>query len=135
MNDQATPAEFRFPDGSGPNATDDDRKRTSYLTADEVQAAQTLHKRAPLALCNVSMGFFSLARYFGGLTFQGCHYTYMQGHDECVRDDVLRLVSKLRKQPPSKAPAADEQPMLDLEPNARLSEPQRPAQEVEDGTK
>lgn len=23
-----------------------------YLTADEVQAAQTLHKRAPFALCN-----------------------------------------------------------------------------------
>jgi len=82
-------------------------ERTSYLTADEVQAAQTLHKRAPFALPNVSMGFFSIARYYGGLTYQGCHYTYMPGHDECVRDDVLRLVAKLRKKT---AP----QPMLNL---------------------
>lgn len=86
---------------------------TSYLTADEVQAAQTLHQRAPYALCNVSRGFFSIARHYGGLTFQGCHYTYMPGHDECVRDDVLRLVMNLRKKNASKAAAAP-QPTLDL---------------------
>ncbi len=101
-------------EGLGPNAQDDDRERTSYLTADEVQAAQTLHKRAPFALCNVSMGFSSIARHCGGLTFQGCHYTYMPGHDECVRDDVLRLVTKLRKKPAGKTEAPAPQPMLDL---------------------
>lgn len=94
--------------------TDDrERERTSYLTADEVQAAQALHKRAPFALCNVSMGFFSIARHYGGMTFQGCHYTYMPGHDECVRDDVLRLVTKRRKKPASKATALAAQSMLD----------------------
>lgn len=72
-------------------------ERTSYLTADEVQAVSHLHRVAPYALCNVSHGFFSIARHYGGLTYQGCHYTYMTGHDECVRDDVLRLVTKLRK--------------------------------------
>ena len=72
-------------------------ERTSFLTADEVQAAQTLHQRAPYALSNVSQGFFSIARHYGGLTFQDCHYTYIDGHDECVRDDVLKLVTKMRK--------------------------------------
>lgn len=97
-----------------PRAEDDERERTSYLTADEVQAAQTLHQRAPYALCNVSMSYFSIARHYGGLTFRGCHYTYMPGHDECVRDDVLRLVTKLRKKPASKKEAPAQQPMLDL---------------------
>lgn len=72
-------------------------ERTSYLTAEEVQAAQKLHKRAPFALCNVSQGFFSIARHCGGLVFQDCRYTYMEGHDECVRDDVLKMVRKMRK--------------------------------------
>ena len=101
-------------EGLGPNPEDDERERTSYLTADEVQAAQALHKRAPFALCNVSMGFFSIARHYGGCTFQDCHYTYMPGHDECVRDDVLRLVTKLRKKPASKKEAPAPQPMLGL---------------------
>lgn len=103
-----------FSEGLGPNAHDEDRERTSYLTFDEVQAAQMLHKRAPYALCNVSMGFFSIARHYGGITYQGCHYTYMPGHDECVRDDVLRLVAKLRKTPASKKTQPSQQPMLDL---------------------
>ncbi len=68
--------------------------RTSYLTAAEVRAAQVLHQRAPYALTNVSCSFFSVARHYGALTFQGCSYTYMPGHDECVRDDVLRLVPR-----------------------------------------
>jgi hypothetical protein len=100
--------------GLGHNAQDDDRERTSYLTADEVQAAQKLHQRAPYALFNVSRGFFSIARHYGGLTYQGCHYTYMPGHDECVRDDVLRLVTKQRKKQASKKGMLAPQPMLDL---------------------
>ena len=82
-------------------------ERTNYLSADEVSAAtEKLHKRAPYALCNVSMGFFSIARHYGGLTFQGCSYVYMDGHDECVRDDVLKLVTKMRKRKPAKDAAA-----------------------------
>ena len=69
----------------------------SYLTEDELQAAMKLHQRAPYALCNVSQGFFSIARHYGGLNFQDCHYTYIDGHDECVRDDVLKLVTKMRR--------------------------------------
>ena len=108
------PLALRFSEGLGPNATGDDREHTSYLTADEVMAAQKLHKRAPYALCNVSRGFFSIARHYGGCTFQGCHYTYMQGHDECVRDDVLLLVTKLRKVPASKKTKPEPPHLFDL---------------------
>lgn len=87
-------------------------EQTSYLSADEVQAAQSLHKRAPYSLCDVSHGFFSIARHYGGLTFQGCDYTYMPGHDECVRNDVLLMVTKMRKAGQKADPAA--QPALDL---------------------
>jgi hypothetical protein len=69
----------------------------SYLTAEEVQAAQLLHQRAPYALCHVSDGFFSIARHYGGLTYNNCSYTYVPEHDECVRDDVLRMVTARRK--------------------------------------
>jgi hypothetical protein len=89
-------------------------RSTSYLTADEVQAAQALHTRAPYALCNVSNGFFSLARHCGGLTYQGCKYAYIPGHDECVRYDVLRLVKRLRKRPVATGEAHAVHPMLDL---------------------
>lgn len=71
---------------------------TSYLTAAEVQAAQSLHKRAPYSITGISHSIFSLARHYGGMTYQGCYYTYMAPpHDECVRDDVLRVVTKMRK--------------------------------------
>jgi hypothetical protein len=90
---------------------------TSYLTEDEMCMAHTLHSRAPYVLRGVSKGFFSLARHYGGLTFQGCHYTYIPPHDECVRDDVLKMVGKTRrKTSASKKPAPEPQPMLDFEP-------------------
>ena len=90
-------------------------KRTSYLTADEVRAAQVLHQRAPYALTNVSCSFFNVARHYGALTFQGCSYTYMPGHDECVRDDVLRLVGKLRRLKTKAAAPEAEQLALPME--------------------
>ncbi len=89
---------------------------TSYLTEDELCMAHTLHSRAPYILRGVSKGFFSLARHYGGLTFQGCHYTYIPPHDECVRDDVMKMVAKMRKKSASKNPAPEPQPMLDFEP-------------------
>ena len=78
-------------------------ERTSYLTADEVAAIQVLPKGAPYSLCNVSAGYFSVARHAGGCTLHGYRYTYIHGHDECVRDDVLKFVRKLRKKKPAEA--------------------------------
>lgn len=73
-------------------------KTTDYLTAAEVAAAQALHKRAPYSITGISSSIFSIARHYGGMTCQGCHYTYMGAQfDECVRDDVLKLVTKIRK--------------------------------------
>lgn len=87
-------------------------ERTSYLTEVEVMAAQALHTRAPYAVCNVSSSIFSIARHYGGMTLQGCHYTYIDGHDECVRDDVLKLVKKMRKK--AKPEPRVDQAALDL---------------------
>ena len=84
-------------------------ERTSYLTEDEVEAVQVLHKRAPYALCKVSNGFFSISIHYGGLIFKGFRYTYINGHDECVRDDALKLVTKLRRTKSVKAAPAHEQ--------------------------
>ena len=89
--------------------------RTSYLTAAEVRAAQVLHQRAPYALTNVSCSFFNVARHYGALTFQGCSYTYMPGHDECVRDDVLRLAMAMSKLKAKAAVPDHEQMALPIE--------------------
>lgn len=70
---------------------------TGYLTAADVQAAQTLHKRAPYSITGISQSMFSIARHYGGMDFQGCRYVYVPEHDECVRADVMRLVQKRRK--------------------------------------
>jgi hypothetical protein len=72
-------------------------ERTGYLTEEEVEAAQSLHTRTPYAICQVSQGFFSIARHYGGMTLQNEHYTYFPAHDELVRDDVLKLATKMRK--------------------------------------
>ena len=89
--------------------------RTSYLTAAEVRAAQVLHQRAPYALTNVSCSFFNVARHYGALTFQGCSYTYMPEHDECVRDDVLRLATRMRRLKAKAAVPDHEQMALPME--------------------
>ncbi len=69
----------------------------AYLSPAEVKAVQVLHKHAPYSIDGISQSMFSVARHYGGMTYQGCHYTYVQPHDECVRDDVLKLVARLRK--------------------------------------
>jgi hypothetical protein len=75
----------------------EETESTGYLSPAELLAAQELHKRAPYAITGISQGMFSIARHYGRMTFQGCAYTYFSEHDECVRDDVLKLVRRLRK--------------------------------------
>lgn len=70
----------------------------SHLTPDELAAVQHLHQRTPYIVTDVSRGMFSIARHAGGMTFNGCRYTYIAQTDECVRDDVMRAVVKLRRQ-------------------------------------
>lgn len=69
----------------------------SYLTAAEVEAIQHLDRAAPYCIGNASMSQFSVARHYGACTFNGHRYTYMATSDELIRDDVLKLVTKMRK--------------------------------------
>jgi hypothetical protein len=55
-----------------------------------------LHKRCPFGIRNVSMTQFSVARYYGGIDWNGERYTYFPDTDELVRDDVLRWMEKQR---------------------------------------
>lgn len=51
----------------------------------------------PFAICNISTGMFSVARHYGAMKFQGQCYTYIPQHDECIRNDVLKWLTKHRK--------------------------------------
>ena len=73
--------------------------RMSHLTQSEIDALQlsTLDKATPFLLRWVSKGQLSVARYYGGCTFQGRHYFYLPLTDELIRDDVVRWLAKYRK--------------------------------------
>ncbi len=63
-----------------------------------------LDRSTPFGVRGVSNSQFSIARYYGGVTFNGQRYTYLPETDELIRDDVLRwLTSKKRKQAKEKA--------------------------------
>lgn len=82
----------------------------SFMVDDELNAVQHLHRRAPYAITGISQGFFSIARHYGGMKCWGCRYTYVPGADECVRDDVMKAVLKMRR----KTRKAQEQTTLDM---------------------
>lgn len=87
---------------------------TELLTPQELESIQHLHRETPYAIYHVSEGMFSLARYYGGITYNDSHYRYIPEHDACVRDDVWRLVEKLRKLERKKAKTPKvEQPQLE----------------------
>lgn len=68
----------------------------SYLTPEELAACQALDRGTPYVITNVSHTQLSVARHYGGITYQGRRYIYVPPSDELVRWDVLRLVGKLR---------------------------------------
>lgn len=51
----------------------------------------------PFLIGYVSSGFFSVARYSGGIIYNGKQYTYFPETDELVRDDVLKWLKKYRR--------------------------------------
>ena len=69
----------------------------SYLTDEELAAAQKLHQRNPYVITGISHGMFSIARHFGGMEYQGESYLYRPESDECVRADVMKFVEKMRR--------------------------------------
>lgn len=56
-----------------------------------------LHRRTPYGMKGVSVGYFSIARYYGGATLNGDSYIYFSDTDELVRDDVLAWKKKRDK--------------------------------------
>lgn len=70
---------------------------TSHLTTEEIEAIQSLHQRTPYLIPGVSRSQFSIARRYGGTTYNREAYTYIPPTDELIRDDVLRFVTRLRR--------------------------------------
>lgn len=72
---------------------------TSYLTEEEISLLQVvLHDRsAPFVIQGVSSGFFSIARHYGGAVYKGWKYKYLPATDELIRPDVLKIITKRRK--------------------------------------
>lgn len=77
---------------------------TELLTPDELESIQHLHRRAPYAIYDISNGFFSIARHFGGMTYQHCYYRYVPEHDACIRSDVRLFLDKQRRKAKPKPP-------------------------------
>ena len=61
-----------------------------------------------LAWNNVSYTQLSIARHYGGMRIDGAQYTYLPT-DELIRDDVLKFVTKLRKQKKSEPTATQQE--------------------------
>jgi hypothetical protein len=53
-----------------------------------------LHRRAPFLIDGVLNSQFSIARFYGGIWYNGMHYTYLPGADQLVRNDVLAWLKK-----------------------------------------
>jgi len=53
-----------------------------------------LHRNTPHIIHNISHTQFSIARYYGGIGFNGQNYTYFSKDDTLVRDDVLKWQKK-----------------------------------------
>jgi len=73
--------------------------KASFLTESEIEALQSskLSRETPFAIQGVMNTQLSIARFYGGIRYNGDGYTYMPDGDELIRDDVLLFVTKLRK--------------------------------------
>ncbi len=69
----------------------------SYLTPAEVDAIQHLPRDTPYLIAGVMNTQLSIARFYGGIKYNGAHYAYMPATDELVRWDVVKYIAKQRK--------------------------------------
>lgn len=88
----------------------------SYLTESELEALQLtdLSRAAPFLIVRVKTTQLSVARHYGGATFNGWHYTYIPTTDELVRDDVIKWVHRKRRFDALKAKAEAVQEQVDI---------------------
>jgi hypothetical protein len=54
----------------------------------------SLHLRTPFMIENVSHSRFSVARFYGGISYNNEHYVYFPDTDSLVRSDVLAWLKK-----------------------------------------
>jgi hypothetical protein len=63
-------------------------------------------------ITNVSMTQFSIARHFGGITFQKKPYRYFAETDALIRDDVVRWLELDKKQKQKQTKPQEQKEML-----------------------
>lgn len=70
-----------------------------YLTDAEMAALNQskLDRTTPFAIYNASQTQFSIARFYGGCTYQGKEYVYIPPFDALVRHDVMKFLGQMRK--------------------------------------
>lgn len=56
-----------------------------------------LCRKTPFGVREVSQTQFSVARYAGGMIYNGQHYTYFPASDELIRDNVLKWLKNQRQ--------------------------------------
>lgn len=71
----------------------------SYFTPAEIELLKVgKWANETIAYRDVSMTQLSIARHYGGAQLPGGSFTYIPHTDELIRDDVLRYVTKLRRE-------------------------------------
>lgn len=61
----------------------------------------------PLQIGNVSQTQLSIARHYGGCSYNGHHYVYDPTDDTLMRDDAFRAVMRKRRETEKAAKAAE----------------------------
>lgn len=88
----------------------------TYLTPDELDAVQAsgLDPFTPYVIDGVSQSQFSVARHYGGCTYGGREYYYIPTTDELIREDVVKWVTKRRKEAKRAARQEDVDQQMEL---------------------
>lgn len=69
-----------------------------------------LDRKTPLAISNVSHGFFSIARLSGCVQYQGKYYIYVHPIDAVIREDVhIWAIREMHKKPEQKTAQTEQQ--------------------------
>ena len=79
---------------------------TKQLLIEKEAAIREKFGPEELAIANVSMSFFSVARYYGGAKINGHSFTYCPDDDLLVRDDVVKFLTK-KKRKKAELPATE----------------------------
>lgn len=72
----------------------------SHITPQELEtinASGLNFTSAPAIISGVTASQLSIARHYGGCRAFGRHYIYVPTTDELIRDDVVKLLAKIRK--------------------------------------